>query len=191
MWTVLGGMAGVASLVWAIAFVGPGSPSASTEPSPAARSASAAAPADLVAEPPTAAAATTAERTPAEQASDVLPSATPAAVDPAAGGPVWMAQLASVSLGDTARLTVVLDGIRRDVPDAQVLSSSAYASLRPGFWVVYEISGFRDGREALSFCAAHGRPDRVSCFGRLLSHDAADLVYQCYPGSPVSRCKED
>jgi eukaryotic-like serine/threonine-protein kinase len=205
MWTVLGGMAGVASLVWAVLIVGTdkssdsgGNASSSVQVQLPGTGAAATPTEDPTSPVETSAASaptTTAAPTPASVADDPVAAPTPASVadDPAAPGPVWMAQLASVAVGDKARLNTVVLQIRRDVPDAQVLASSEFASLRPGYWVVYATGGFASGWDALAFCTAHGRPDGRTCFGRLLSHDASDLTYQCYPGAAASaaRCERD
>jgi len=123
----------------------------------------------------------------------VTQAATPAASSAPAGGPenVWIAQLASVQFSDgTARLDAVLANIRLDIPQAQVLISSDYASLNPGFWVVYYQGSFSNGVQALAYCAAHGRSTRNQCIGRFLSHNFADHGYQCYPppASPSAAC---
>jgi eukaryotic-like serine/threonine-protein kinase len=77
-----------------------------------------------------------------------------------------------------------------DIPGAQVLESSHYASLSPGFWVIYYQGPFGDGTQALAYCAAHGRFTANQCIGRFLSHDPADHGYQCYPpsASPSGSC---
>ncbi|HUZ52553.1 MAG TPA: hypothetical protein VMU94_08480 [Streptosporangiaceae bacterium] len=121
------------------------------------------------------------------------PSSRPSSLTAPAGGLdyAWIAQLASVpvSAGRT-RLATVLARVRLEVPGAQVLTSSDYASLTPGYWVVYYAGGFTIGTQALDYCAARGRTSRVQCIGRYLSHDAADIRYQCYPPatSPAATC---
>jgi Protein kinase domain len=100
------------------------------------------------------------------------------------GGPenTWIAQLASVSITDgTARLDEVLARIRLDIPRAKVLNSFDYASLRPGYWVIYYAGSFTTGTQALAYCAAHGRTTSNQCIGRYLSHNPADYYYRCYP----------
>jgi hypothetical protein len=67
------------------------------------------------------------------------------------------------------------------VSNARVLNSSQFASLRPGYWVIYYAAAFADGTQALGYCAEHGRATSTQCIGRYLSHDAADYRYQCYP----------
>jgi len=125
--------------------------------------------------------------TPTSSPSAVLPSAggeTPPTTAPPPAGPdnIWIAQLASVAVSQgSARLDRVLARIRIDIPGAQVLNSSDYASLRPDYWVVYYPGPFGNGTQALDFCAAHGRTTSNLCIGRFLSHDAADYYYRCYP----------
>ena len=96
-------------------------------------------------------------------------------------GGQWIAQLASVPFeeGRSSR-DEMLASVRTTVPDALVLVSDNYASLRPGYWVVYEAGPFHDGRTALRYCDARGRTDRNSCIGRLLSHNAADITELCF-----------
>jgi serine/threonine-protein kinase len=139
--------------------------------------------------------AITAPRT--ASAPSTTPGSSPSAVLPAAGGDaasssappppngpdnIWIAQLASVAVTQgTARLDSVLARIQLDIPGAQVLSSSDYASLRPGYWVVYYPGPFSNGTQALAYCAAHGRTTSNLCIGRFLSHNSADYYYRCYP----------
>lgn len=110
---------------------------------------------------------------------------------PASPVDIWIAQLASVPYSaGTARLNTELARIRLAVPAAQVLDSSEYASLNPGFWVIYYAGPFADGTQALAYCAAHGDTTRNQCIGRFLSHSAADFGDQCYPpaASPSGTC---
>lgn len=120
-------------------------------------------------------------------------SSSPAVTAPptAAAGTGWIAQLASVEQSaGTAKLGQLLARIQVSVPQAMVLDSSDYASLRPGFWVVYYQANFANGVQALAFCAAHGLTTANQCLGRYLSHSAATFGYQCYPpaGSPSGNC---
>lgn len=120
---------------------------------------------------------------PAASPSATVSGTTPVVLSsPAAATNIWIAQLASVPVSDgAARLNAVLEKVRRHIPAAQVLGSSLYASLRPGFWVVYYAGSFTDGTQALTYCAAHGRTTRNQCIGRYLSHNPADYYDQCYP----------
>lgn len=73
----------------------------------------------------------------------------------------------------------------------QVLNSSDFASLRPGFWVLYHFGGFQDGRQAADVCSAHGIGANADCFGRYLSHEEQDRDLLCFvaaSGRP-SRCE--
>ncbi|HEX6934717.1 MAG TPA: hypothetical protein VF162_21430 [Streptosporangiaceae bacterium] len=104
---------------------------------------------------------------------------------------VWIAQLASVPIAaGTAHLDAVLARVRRQIPAARVLDSADYASLNPGFWVVYYQGPFTNGGDALTYCAAHGRLTANQCIGRFLSHSPADFSYQCYPpaDNPSGTC---
>jgi hypothetical protein len=103
----------------------------------------------------------------------------------------WIAQFASVSLNaGTAARDSVLARVRLDVPHAQLLNTGAYASLRPGYWVIYYAGHITTGTQALAYCAAHGRATRDLCIGRYLSNNPADAGYQCYPpaASPSGNC---
>ncbi|MFF4764293.1 protein kinase [Streptomyces sp. NPDC001292] len=103
----------------------------------------------------------------------------------------WIAQLYSepVSAGIAAR-DKRLATIRQSVPEAEVLRSDDYASLRPGYWVIHAPGPFPDGRSALAFCAARGRTTANSCIGRYLSTSASDFPLQCRPPAdhPTGRC---
>jgi hypothetical protein len=109
-------------------------------------------------------------------------------------GGVWIAQLASipVSAGES-QLQQVLGEIRSNIPGVKFLDSSSYASLKPGYWVVYYSAAFGDGNQALAFCASHGRTVRDQCIGRFLSHNVADSGYMCFPpaGSQSRGCYHD
>lgn len=95
---------------------------------------------------------------------------------------VWIAQLASVPVSaGPAQLQHELNQIRTEIPGARFLDSSNYASLNPGYWVVYYMGSFNDGNQALRYCAAHGRSARNQCVGRYLSHDIQDKSYICFP----------
>src|SRR5262249_34679224 len=112
---------------------------------------------------------------------------------PAARGPdrIWIAQLASVPISaGTVRLGKVVSEVSLDVPNVQVLNSAAYASLNPGYWVVYYPGPFANGVQALTFCAERNRPMRNECIGRFLSHSVFDHQDQCYPPatSPTGIC---
>ncbi|WP_328860259.1 serine/threonine-protein kinase [Streptomyces sp. NBC_00306] len=99
---------------------------------------------------------------------------------PATGG--WIAQLYSEPLGSgTAARDVRLAKVRATVPEAVFVRSDDYASLRPGFWVIYAPGPFADGRAALAFCAERGRTSPSTCIGRYLSTSSADYGLQCRP----------
>jgi serine/threonine protein kinase len=107
-------------------------------------------------------------------------SAAPHGQNPASSA--WIAQLASVPVSaGFAELQKELDQIRVEVPGARYLLSSDYASLNPGYWVVYYQGSFSDGTQAVGYCAAHGRTSRNQCVGRYLSHDPQDKTYICVP----------
>lgn len=110
-------------------------------------------------------------------------------VPPASGS--WIAQLHSepVASGTAAR-DRGLTAVREEVPEARYLRSDDYASLRPGFWVIYAPGPFADGRAALRFCAERGRTTDKNCAGRYLSSDGGDYGLQCKPpvSAPVGRC---
>ena len=118
------------------------------------------------------------------------PPPTSATPSPAPNGR-WIAQLHSepVSSGTAAR-DQRLATIRRTVPEATVLRSGDYASLRPGYWVFYAPGPFTDGRAALAFCAERGRTTPNTCIGRYLSTSASDFPFQCRPPAtaPTGRC---
>ncbi|MDQ8701526.1 serine/threonine-protein kinase [Streptomyces sp. LHD-70] len=111
---------------------------------------------------------------------------------PAAGS--WVAQLFSepVSTGTAAR-DRRLANIRQTVPGARYVRSDNYASLKPGYWVIYAPGPFAGGRAALNHCATLGRTSPNTCVGRYLSHDRADFPLQCRPpaANPTGRCTRD
>lgn len=114
------------------------------------------------------------------------PGKQPASLDGA-----WVAQLASVPLSAGAfQLQGILAQVRQEVPGARYLDSSHYASLRPGYWMIYYRGSFSNGNEALAFCAAHGRDTRNQCIGRFISGIKSDDVYMCFPpeGAQAEGC---
>jgi Protein kinase domain len=148
-------------------------------PAPARTGGSTAAAGSHSASPP----GTTPKALPGAAASTPGTSAAPAGALPP-GGPdnIWIAQLASVGFTmGTAHRDETLARIRLEIPGAQVLNSSRYASLRPDYWVIYYVGSFTSGTQALDYCAAHGRTTSNLCIGRFLSHNPADYYYRCYP----------
>ncbi|MEU3459517.1 serine/threonine-protein kinase [Streptomyces sp. NPDC006733] len=110
-----------------------------------------------------------------------------------ASADTWIAQLWSepVTSGPAAR-DRQLAIVRRQVPEAVVLRSDDFASLRAGYWVVYAPGPFANGSAAVAFCAARGRTTPNQCVGRYLSHRAADIVHICRPtadGPPAGGCR--
>lgn len=121
------------------------------------------------------------------------PSSDPAPRAVAAPGPrSWIAVLESVSVS-----TGVEDAETRRAGlqsrygrSVNVLVSDAYASLRPGYRVLYG-GPFSTGRDATDFCRQLGRSERASCVGRYLSQDPAHRTLVCAvdsgPDSPSCR----
>lgn len=104
---------------------------------------------------------------------------------PAGGGPAfgtWIAQLESVEVGaGQERLDSVMAVVRQSVPDALVLQSDAYASMRPGYFVIYHPGPFFSGLDAVGFCDNRRLAMPSHCLGRLLTSNPADLESsQCY-----------
>ncbi|PSM43431.1 serine/threonine protein kinase [Streptomyces dioscori] len=127
-----------------------------------------------------------------KRSSTPTPTPEPSAPDssPASGGR-WIAQLFSEPVGSgTATRDRRLAAVRKSVPDAVYLRSDDYASLRPGYWVVYAPGPFTDGRDALAFCAEHGRTTPTECVGRYASTNADDYKLQCRPpaADPTGYC---
>ncbi|MFG3551221.1 serine/threonine-protein kinase [Streptomyces sp. NPDC047725] len=117
-------------------------------------------------------------------------SATPVEQTPPTDGR-WIAQLYSEPVGaGVAVRDRRLATVRQSVPEAEVLRSDDFASLRPGYWVFYAPGPFTDGHSALAFCAARGRTTANACIGRYLSTSASDRPLQCRPPAdrPTGRC---
>ncbi|MFI1482913.1 protein kinase [Streptomyces sp. NPDC020747] len=128
---------------------------------------------------------------PSKQASQPAASPSEEATTPSASEGRWIAQLFSEPVGSgTAARDQRLAAVRKTVPEAVYVRSDDYASLRPGFWVIYAPGPFTDGRGALSFCAERGRTTPTTCVGRYLSTASADYSLQCSPpaAGPKGRC---
>ncbi|WP_407565790.1 serine/threonine-protein kinase [Streptomyces sp. 184] len=105
----------------------------------------------------------------------------------------WIAVLASepVANGAAAR-DDRLANVRAEVPEAELLRSDDYPSLRPGYWVIHAPGPFADGKEAIAFCADRGRTAINACYGRYLSQDPDDSRLQCHPADGGSgRCSRE
>ncbi|MEW2566943.1 serine/threonine-protein kinase [Streptomyces sp. NPDC047070] len=127
--------------------------------------------------------------TPKPTAEPSAPGSSPGS-SPASGGR-WIAQLFSEPVGSgTAARDRRLAAVRKSVPEAVYLRSDDYASLRPGYWVLYAPGPFTDGREALAFCEERGRTTPTACVGRYASTSAADYKLQCRPpaADPTGFC---
>jgi hypothetical protein len=150
VWTVLGGIAAVLGLMWAIHPIHLGASDAGSAGSDARAAAS-------------------------------HPTAAPAKGSSRPSG-IWIAQLASIPLtAGFSQLQQELDEIRIEIPGAQYVDSSNYASLHSGFWVVYYNGSFDNGNQALNYCASHGRTTKNQCVGRFLSSNVQDKSYICFP----------
>lgn len=118
--------------------------------------------------------------------------------EPAAGEDsvnTWILQLTSLprSLGsdEVAKARV---GAERELSlPVRVLDSSNFASLNPGFWLLYHPGNYSNGAQALEACAVHGLASEERCIGRYLSHDDNDRTLACFPSSSgrVSRCNKE
>lgn len=58
-------------------------------------------------------------------------------------------------------------------PAAGILGSDDFASLRPGYWVVY-LGGYSTGDATVAECKRTGLALGSECYGRFLSFDPAD-----------------
>ncbi|MBQ0985951.1 protein kinase [Streptomyces sp. F63] len=118
------------------------------------------------------------------------PRTPPSATDPRPG--TWIAQLFSEAVvpGEPAPRRQLAE-LREEIPEALLLHSSDFASLRPGYWVIYVPGPFTGGEAALAFCAEHGRTTENECVGRYLSHEEKDRELLCLPtpdGGSRGRC---
>ncbi|WP_197287555.1 serine/threonine-protein kinase [Streptomyces apocyni] len=100
----------------------------------------------------------------------------------------WVAQLASVdqSKGPGAREKAITALRAKGIDGVRYLDSGDYASLRPGYWMLYR-PGFGDGNAAIDWCRGQGLGTNNQCVGRYISHSAADRQYVCDPAAPVAR----
>jgi eukaryotic-like serine/threonine-protein kinase len=100
----------------------------------------------------------------------------------------WIAQLASLR---RATPSAEVERRRADIAKRtglDVLDSSEFASLVPGYWVIYFPGNFADGHQALATCRERGRTTEQSCVGRYLSHAEADRNLVCrFSDAPTAR----
>jgi hypothetical protein len=88
-------------------------------------------------------------------------------VHPPAGQ--WIAVMASIPHGQgVSAAEQQLSDIAKSVPDAQLLNSDDYSSLRPGYYVVFE-GAYSSSDAALAECNAVGRSVPSDCYPRNLS----------------------
>jgi len=97
-------------------------------------------------------------------------------------GGEWVAQLQANSVeSGHDQTSSSFDALSAEIPDVEVLYSSDYASLAPGY-VVFFVSGpFATGEEAVEHCYSLNRGSRDLCFGRYVSDDPADSGAYAYP----------
>lgn len=107
----------------------------------------------------------------------------------------WIAQLASLTKNTAA---ADLERHRAEIAtqtglEVRVLDSSDFASLTPGYWVIYHPGHFVDGHQALETCRAHGRDTEQSCVGRYLSHveQHRDLLCRFSDGPDSWHCSRN
>jgi len=81
----------------------------------------------------------------------------------------WISVMASIPQGQgVSAAEQHLSDIAKSVPDAQLLNSDDYSSLRPGYYVVFE-GAYSSSDAALAECTAVGRSIPNSCYSRYLS----------------------
>lgn len=130
----------------------------------------------------------TTTRTPAPTPSPTTTTPPTSSLDSEPGQ--WIAQLASLrrstSSAEVERRRAEI--ATRTGLDVRVLDSSEFASLVPGYWVIYHPGNFVDGHQALATCKARGRATEQSCVGRYLSHAEEDRQLVCrFSDKPTAR----
>ncbi|UED83666.1 serine/threonine-protein kinase [Streptomyces profundus] len=131
---------------------------------------------------------------PNESGTDTEPDPSEEGPDPDPSQPTdrWVAQLFSEPVGTgTDTRDQRLAAVRANAPEAQVLRSDDYASLNPGYWVIYSPGPFADGHQAVARCNELGLTTRNECVGRYLSQDSADLALICAPDGSGDCVKDD
>ncbi|WP_405803233.1 serine/threonine-protein kinase [Streptomyces sp. NBC_01187] len=97
----------------------------------------------------------------------------------------WVAQLGSIakSRGIKARDDMAAE-LNRENDDVRWVDGDRFASLKPGYWTFYSSGpsdGFPNGHAAAKWCATKDLSDGGQCFGRYVSHAAADRNFICTP----------
>ena len=106
----------------------------------------------------------------------VRPTTTTAPTTIAPAGPVdsWVVVLASVeNASGPAAAQQRLSEVRSFAPGAQMLASDGFASLRPGYQVIY-VTGYSSPEATVSACRGFGLDVPNQCYGRFLSQNPAD-----------------
>ncbi len=99
---------------------------------------------------------------------------------PPPGGPTWITSLASVVDDDPAAAEQKYQELSAQYGDVFKIRTSEYASLTPGFIVIYR-GPFSSGDAALEECFRLGRTTRHLCFAAPLSQSSADRDQRRYP----------
>jgi len=104
----------------------------------------------------------------------------------------WVAQLASLPEATTSASQAQAAEVELEQQlgvDVQRRDSSEFASLTPGYWVLFYPGDFADGHAALDFCTGHGITDEQRCAGRYFSSDAGDKPLNCHFSDPRGSAK--
>lgn len=112
---------------------------------------------------------------PTEATTETRPTPnTTAAIAGASSVGQWIVVLASVEQASDPTAADARHGeIEARFPEAEQLDSTAFESLRPGYFVSF-VGPFATPEATVAFCQSHGLSVPSDCYGRFLSHDPQD-----------------
>jgi hypothetical protein len=100
----------------------------------------------------------------------------------------WVAQLASVPVGDEQQLQDQYRRAQAAAGTVKVVRSDELPVWTPGFWVIYHVGAYADGHAVIQYCNSINRVVPNDCGGRFVSDNSADLFRYCTTLRDVAKC---
>lgn len=103
----------------------------------------------------------------------------------------WVAQLASVPVGDDQQLLDQYRLAQAAAGPVKVVRSDELPVWRPNFLVIYHVGDYPTGNDVVRFCNSIHRSVPQDCGGRFVSDNPADLFRYCATLQDVAKCTRD